>query len=107
MFLRCSQLFSQFPQIFLDFYVSSGRKPRPEAMTVAWPVWIVSSMANLDNAWTGAQLHNEPVDGQQQPYRLMVKHGKTFHFQTHPCFFLEGQETGPISVPAVTRAALF
>lgn len=20
-------------------------------MTVAWPVWIVSSMANLDNAW--------------------------------------------------------
>ena len=22
-----------------------------EAMTVAWPVWIVSSMANLDNAW--------------------------------------------------------
>merc|ERR1739846_222410 len=21
------------------------------AMTVAWPVWIVSSMANLDNAW--------------------------------------------------------
>ena len=96
-----------FPQIFLDFYVSSGRNPRPEAMTVAWPVWIVSSMANLDNAWTGAQLHNEPVDGQQRPYRLMVKHGKTFHFQTHPCFFLEGQETGPISVPAVTPAALF
>ncbi len=27
-----------------------------EAMTIAWPVWIVSSMANLDNAWNWPRL---------------------------------------------------